>query len=99
MKFCLKDAAQWKDRLPELPDLDEREVAALAAAGVVVLCGTLHAIHRRRMYKKAVSKELKKQLAPIHQKLDALQAENQQLRMELSRQQGPKSHAADLADV
>lgn len=87
MKFCMKDAAsQWKDRLSELPELDEREVAALAAAGVVVLWGTIHAIHRRRMYKKVVAKELKKQLAPIHQKLDAIQADNDQLHAKLEHQ-------------
>ena len=87
MKLNLKNtAAQWKDRLPELPELDERDAAALAAAGVVVLWGTIHAIHRRRMYKRTVAKELKKQLAPIHQKLDAIQAENDRLRAELERQ-------------
>ena len=87
MKFCMKDAASsWKDRLSDLPELDEREAAALAAAGVVVLWGTIHAIHRRRMYKKVVAKELKKQLAPINQKLDAIQAENDRLHAELERQ-------------
>lgn len=100
MKFCMKDtASRWKDRLSELPELDERELTALAAAGVVVLCGTIHAVHRRRVYKKTVAKELKKQLAPINQKLEAIQAENSQLRAELVRQQGPKSQAADLPEV
>lgn len=89
MKWNFKNtASQWKDRLPELPELelDERELAALAAAGVVVLWGTIHAIHRRRMYKRVVAKELKKQLAPINQKLDAIQSENNQLHAELAQQ-------------
>lgn len=100
MMFSMKDAAsRWKDRLSELPELDEREVTALASAGLVALCGTIHAAHRRRVYKRAVAKELKKQLAPINQKLDAIQAENNRLRSELARQQGPKSQAADLPEV
>ena len=94
-----KTASELKNRLPELPELNEREMAALAAVGAVALCGVIHAIHRRRMYKKVVSKELKKQLAPISKKLDDLQAENNQLRNELARQQDSQKTAPDPSEA
>ena len=94
-----KTASDLKDRLPELPELNEREMAVLAAAGLAAILGTIHAMHRRRMYKKVVSKELKKQLAPISKKLDDLQAENNQLRNELARQQDSQKTAPDPSEA
>ena len=55
-----------------------RWIGALAALSAVSL------ISRYSFYRKAVSAELKKQLAPVHRKLDRLEKENEALRAELA---------------
>lgn len=85
MQFDVKKlTSQLKDRLSQAPELDERQLTVLAAAGTVLVCSAVHSIHRRMVMKRTVAKELKKQLAPVHKKLDSLQAENAQLRKELA---------------
>ena len=56
--------------------------------------GALNAVSQYRFYRSVVSRELKKQLAPLDRKLDALQAENEQLRAELEqcRAEQPAAH-------
>ena len=53
---------------------------ALAAAGAAAVLSLAAGIGHDRMYQAAVGREIKKQLAPIHQKLDDLQAQNEELR-------------------
>ena len=56
--------------------------AGLIAGGVTV--GS-----RYKFYQGIVARELKKQLAPLNDKLDALQAENRMLRAELEKKNAP----------
>ena len=44
---------------------------------------------RYKFYQGIVARELKKQLAPLNDKLDALQAENRMLRAELEKKNAP----------
>ena len=44
---------------------------------------------RYKFYQGIVARELKKQLAPLNDKLDALQAENRMLRVELEKKNAP----------
>ena len=44
---------------------------------------------RYKFYQGIVARELKKQLAPLNDKLDALQDENRMLRAELEKKQAP----------
>ena len=61
--------------------------AGLIAGGVTVVCaGTAS---RYKFYQGIVARELKKQLAPLNDKLDALQAENRMLRAELEKKNAP----------
>lgn len=70
-----------------LRQVDAKKVA-LAVGGTALGVSVLHWAHQYRFYHSVVAKELKKQLAPIEQKLDALQEENAQLRAELAKAQG-----------
>ena len=65
--------------------------AALAVGGAALGVSVLHWAHQYRFYHSVVAKELKKQLAPIEQKLDALQEENAQLRAELAKAQSKRA--------
>ena len=60
--------------------------AGLIAGGVTVAAGTAS---RYKFYQGIVARELKKQLAPLNDKLDALQAENRMLRAELEKKNAP----------
>ena len=60
--------------------------AGLIAGGVTVVCA---AASRYKFYQGIVARELKKQLAPLNDKLDALQAENRMLRAELEKKNAP----------
>ena len=55
-------------------------------AGGVTAAGTAS---RYKFYQGIVARELKKQLAPLNDKLDALQAENRMLRVELEKKNAP----------
>lgn len=68
--------------------------AGLIAGGTLLALGVLNAVSQYRFYRSAISRELKKQLAPLDRKLDALQAENEQLRAELEqcRAEQPAAH-------
>ena len=55
--------------------------AGLIAGGVTA--------SRYKFYQGIVARELKKQLAPLNDKLDALQAENRMLRAELEKKNAP----------
>ena len=57
--------------------------AALAVGGTALVLSAIGAAGKRQFYKRIVASELKRQLAPLHRKLDQLQAENRMLRAEL----------------
>ena len=59
--------------------------AGLIAGGVTVVCAAAGTASRYKFYQGIVARELKKQLAPLNDKLDALQAENRMLRAELEK--------------
>ena len=75
--------------------LDQRAVlqvvrkAGLIAGGVTVVCAAAGTARRYKFYQGIVARELKKQLAPLNDKLDALQAENRMLRAELEKKNAP----------
>ena len=50
--------------------------AGLIAGGVTIVCAAAGTASRYKFYQGIVARELKKQLAPLNDKLDALQAEN-----------------------
>ena len=70
-----------------LRKLDVKKVGLIAggtAAGVAAgSVGGARRSGRYGIYRGAVAAELKRQLAPLHRKLDQLQAENRMLRAEL----------------
>lgn len=53
---------------------------ALAAAGGAALLSLLASAGHARVYRAAVSRELKKQLAPVNEKLGQLEAQNEELK-------------------
>ena len=61
-----------------LRKLDVKKVGLIAGGTAVVSVAGRYGI-----YRGAVAAELKRQLAPLHRKLDQLQAENRMLRAEL----------------
>lgn len=63
--------------------------AGLIAGGVTVVCAAAGTASRYKFYQGIVARELKKQLAPLNDKLDALQAENRILRAELEKKNAP----------
>lgn len=63
--------------------------AGLIAGGVTVVCAAAGTASRYKFYQGIVARELKKQLAPLNDKLDALQAENRMLRAELEKKNAP----------
>ena len=58
-------------------------------AGVTIVCAAAGTASRYKFYQGIVARELKKQLAPLNDKLDALQAENRMLRAELEKKNAP----------
>ena len=63
--------------------------AGLIAGGATVVCAAAGTVSRYKFYQGIVARELKKQLAPLSDKLDALQAENRMLRAELEKKNAP----------
>lgn len=63
--------------------------AGLIAGGVTIVCVAAGTASRYKFYQGIVARELKKQLAPLNDKLDALQAENRMLRAELEKKNAP----------
>lgn len=63
--------------------------ACLIAGGVTVACAAAGTASQYKFYQGIVARELKKQLAPLNDKLDALQVENRMLRAELEKKNAP----------
>ena len=63
--------------------------AGLIAGGTAAVCAAAGTASRYKFYQGIVARELKKQLAPLNDKLDALQDENRMLRAELEKKQAP----------
>ncbi len=53
---------------------------AIAAAGGAMALSFLGTVGEMRLYRVAMKRELKKQLAPINKKLDELEEQNEELR-------------------
>lgn len=66
-------------------DLKKLKLTALAAGGGVLLLGAAGSAARYEAYRLAVSRELKKQLAPLNAKLDELEKQNEELKKELNK--------------
>lgn len=64
-------------KLLEPRNMKRMAIAAVGAAAVVSLATS---IGHDRIYQAAVGREIKKQLVPVHKKLDELQAQNEELR-------------------
>lgn len=65
-----------------LRKLDVKKVG-LIVGGTAAVLTVVSVAGRYGIYRGAVAAELKRQLAPLHRKLDQLQAENRMLRAEL----------------
>ncbi len=65
-----------------LRKLDIKKVG-LIACGAFVATTAVTVVGRYGMYRGAVAAELRRQLTPLHRKLDQMQAENRQLRAEI----------------
>ena len=63
--------------------------AGLIAGGTAAVCAAAGTVSRYKFYQGIVARELKKQLAPLNDKLDALQDENRMLRAALEKKQAP----------
>ena len=63
--------------------------AGLIAGGAAVVCAAAGTAGRYKFYQGIVARELKKQLAPLNDKLDTLQAENRMLHAELKKKNTP----------
>ena len=67
-----------------LRKLDVKKIG-LIAGGTAAVVTAVSAVGRYGLYRGAVAAELKRQLAPLHRKIDQLQAENRMLRTELEK--------------
>lgn len=56
------------------------KLIAIAVAGGAAMLSMLGSIGHERLYQAAVARELKKQLAPINEKLGQLEAQNEELK-------------------
>ena len=63
--------------------------AGLIAGGAAVVCAAAGTAGRYKFYQGIVARELKKQLAPLNDKLDTLQTESRMLRAELEKKNAP----------
>ncbi len=61
----------------------EWKKVAVAALGTAAVASAVSLAAQRRFYQGIVSRELKRQLGPLREQLDEIQAENRQLRREL----------------
>ena len=66
-------------RAARLMESKNLKKVGLLAVGGTALVSLLASVGHDRVYRAAVSKELKKQLEPINRKLDALEQQNEQL--------------------
>ena len=57
--------------------------AAVVALGTAAVASAVSLAAQRRLYQGIVSRELKRQLGPLREQLDEIQAENRQLRREI----------------
>lgn len=69
-------------------DLKKVKLTALAVGGGALVIGAAGSAARYEAYRLAVSRELKKQLAPINAKLEELEKQNAELRKELEKLKG-----------
>lgn len=67
-----------------LRKVDVKKVG-IAAGGAAVVLSAVSLTGRYTFYKGIVSGELKRQLAPVHKKLDELKAQNAELKAEVER--------------
>ncbi len=67
-------------------DLKKLKLTALAAGGGLVLLGAAGSAARYEAFRFAVSREMKKQLAPVNAKLAELEKQNEELKKELEKQ-------------
>ena len=65
--------------------------AGLIAGGALAVLAAAGAVSQYRFYQHAVAREMKRQLAPLDRKLDALQAENDALRAEIAQLRQPEA--------
>lgn len=80
----VRDGKLTKRTALELLRRVDPQTVGIALGSAAAVCTAVTLLRRRHFYRKSVAKELKKQLAPIHEKLDALQEENEQLHRELA---------------
>lgn len=66
--------------------LKEIKKYAVLAGGALLGVTAVNNVLRAQSYRLAVSRELKKQLKPINEKLDALEKENAELKAELEKE-------------
>lgn len=77
-----KLAQQAESQAPALP-LEQLKKYGLLAGGAVLVLGAAQSVARTQTLRLALALELKKQLKPIHDKLDALEKENAELKKRL----------------
>lgn len=70
-----------------LRGLDAKKVG-IALAGAAAVTAAVNTAGRYRFHRRIVARELKRQLAQVNEKLDALQAQNEALRAELNTLRG-----------
>ena len=89
--------------LPGKPEQQTRELlrrldwkkAAVAAVGTVAVVSAVSTAAQYRFYRGIVARELKRQLGPLREQLDEIQAENRQLRRELQQAKGDVREPGD----
>ena len=69
--------------------------AAVVALGTAAVASAVSLAAQRRFYQGIVSRELKRQLGPLREQLDEIQAENRQLRRELQQAKGDVREPGD----
>ena len=89
--------------LPGKPEQQIRELlrrldwkkAAVAAVGTAAVVSAVSTAAQYRFYRGIVARELKRQLGPLREQLDEIQAENRQLRRELQQAKGDVREPGD----
>ena len=93
----LKQVAAERCKMERLMKAHHIHKACLISAGVGVAALLVGSACKRRMYRCAVAKEVKKQLDPVNRKLDELKAQNEALKQQnqvlLDRLQTPEAPA------
>ena len=84
LRLAVPAAAVGKRRaLQALRGLDAKKVG-LAVGGAMAVTALVNTAGRYQFYRRIVSGELKRQLAAVNKKLDALEEQNEALRAELA---------------